>query len=258
MGGGGWAAARKFVTQALDRSVFPAAGMPVRSKDLHGSAPDSGPVALLLIDVINDFEFEGGASLFRHAKPMAERIAALKERCQRAGVPVVYVNDNFGLWRSDFASVVKHCRRDGVRGALVAAALSPGEHDYFVLKPRHSGFYATTLEILLEHLGARTLILTGIAGDNCVFFTANDAYLRSYDLVIPKDCVASIDARNNASALKHMERVLKADTRVSSSVDLAALARRGGAGSSAKARRGPPPGPSRGSRAHPRPRTTPR
>ena len=152
--------------------------MPARDADLHGNAPDKSPVALLLIDVINDLDFPEGDQLLRHALPMAGRIAALKRRARRAGVPVVYVNDNFGRWRSDLNAQVDHCLKDGCRGQPVVELLRPEEDDYFVLKPKHSGFFSTTLDTLLEYLGTRTVVLTGMAANICVLFTANDAYMR--------------------------------------------------------------------------------
>jgi nicotinamidase-related amidase len=201
--------------------------MAERSPDLHGSAPDKSPVALLLIDVVNDLEFDGGEELLAQARPMAERIEALKHRARAAGVPVVYVNDNFGQWRSDFAATLRHCLEDGVRGEPIARHLSPGEDDYFVLKPKNSGFYETTLELLLRHLGAKTLVLTGMAGDNCVLFTAQDAYLRDYRLFIPRDAVASESREANDAALRLMERTFKADTRPAAEIDFWELRRTG-------------------------------
>jgi nicotinamidase-related amidase len=195
------------------------------NSDLHGNAPDKSDIALLLIDVINDLEFEGGEELFRNALPAAENIARLKERAHRAGVPVVYANDNFGRWRSDFNKIVEHCLRDHVRGEAIAELLKPEDDDYFVLKPKHSGFFSTTLDLLLEYLGARTLILTGFAGNNCVLFTANDAYMRDYRLLIPADCTASISQTDNESALRQMQEVLKADMRPSSQVTFADASR---------------------------------
>ena len=191
--------------------------------DLHGNAPDRAVVALLLIDVINDLEFEGGEELFRYALPMAQRISELKKRSQAAGIPVIYVNDNFGKWRSDFNQIVSHCLHDDVRGKPLAELLAPDKDDYFVLKPKHSGFFSTTLDLLLRYLGVQSLILTGIAGDNCVLFTANDAYLRDYQIFVPADCVASIKTENNDHALRQMEQVLKADTRPSNELQLSEM-----------------------------------
>ena len=190
-----------------------------KNNDLHGNAPDDSDIALLLIDVINDLEFEGGEELFRNALPAARNIARLKERAQQAGVPVIYVNDNFGRWRSDFKKIVSHCLNDQVRGRAIAELLAPDEDDYFVLKPKHSGFFSTTLDLLLEHLGVRTLVLTGFATNNCVLFTANDAYLRDYELIVPADCTASIRTDENEYALKQMQEVLKARIPSSSDVD---------------------------------------
>jgi nicotinamidase-related amidase len=188
--------------------------------DLHGNAPDTAPVALLLIDVINDLTFTHGKALLKYALPMAKKIAALKRRAKHAGIPSIYVNDNFGRWQSDFQKVLRHCLDEEVCGKPLATLLQPDDEDYFVLKPKHSGFYSTTLELLLQALGAHTLILTGIAGNICVLFTANDAYMRGYRLVIPADCVASNTVQENKSALHLMQKVLKADVHPSTALDL--------------------------------------
>jgi nicotinamidase-related amidase len=189
------------------------------NNDLHGNAPDESEIALVLIDVINDLEFEGGEELFRAALPAARNIARLKVRAHEAGVPIIYVNDNFGRWRSDFKRIVTHCLRDDVRGQPIAKLLAPGEDDYFVLKPKHSGFFSTTLELLLDYLGAHTLVLTGFAGNNCLLFTANDAYMRDYKLIIPSDCTASIEPQANEYALAQMQEVLKADISPSAGIE---------------------------------------
>jgi nicotinamidase-related amidase len=192
-----------------------------KSPDLHGNAPDNSPVVLLLIDVINDFEFDEGAEdLFRLALPAAERIARLKARATEAGIPSIYVNDNFGKWRSDFRALVGHCIDDDTRGRPIAELLKPTDEDYFVLKPKQSGFYLTTLDLLLQHLGARTLILAGFSTDICVLFTASDAHLRDYHLLVPSDCVAAQSESENDRVLNYMERVLEADIRNSDEIDL--------------------------------------
>jgi nicotinamidase-related amidase len=199
--------------------------MPEKNEDLHGNVPDKADVALLLIDVINDLEFPEGDQLLRFARPMAERIVALKARAKRAGIPAIYVNDNFGRWQSDFNKHVDHCLRDGVRGRPLAELLRPEEDDYFVLKPKHSGFFSTTLDILLDYLQVKTVILTGVAGNICVLFTANDAYMRDYHLVVPGDAVASNTEEENRHALEQMRIVLKADVRPTTELDLADLKR---------------------------------
>jgi nicotinamidase-related amidase len=194
-----------------------------KSRDLHGSAPDECRVALLIIDMINAFDFSGAEVMLPRALAAAKATSTLKRRAREAGVPVVYVNDNFGRWRSDFRSILEYCLRDGVRGKPIAEVLKPDEDDYFVLKPKHSGFQFTSLDVLLQHLGAETLILTGVAGNFCVLFTAHDAYMRDYHLNVPKDCVASQTEADDRYALAHMAKVTKADTRPSSEIDLSAL-----------------------------------
>jgi nicotinamidase-related amidase len=198
---------------------------PAKNPDLHGNVPETSPVALLLIDVINAMDFEGAGALVRQAVEMAPRIAALKKRARAAGIPAVYINDNFGRWQSDFRSVVEHCLRDGVPGEPVARRLKPKKDDYFVLKPKHSAFFETTLDTLLAYLGTRTVILTGIAGNICILFSANDAYMRDYNLVVPADCCVSNTPEENAMALRQIERVLKADITPADALDLEALVR---------------------------------
>lgn len=179
--------------------------------------------ALLLIDVINTFEFPGGERLLRRALPMAQQLASLKRRARKVGIPVVYVNDNFGRWRSDFHTIVDRCLRAGTRGRSFVERLLPDEQDYFVLKPMNSGFFATTLEVLLRYLNADTLILTGLATDNCVLFTAHDAYLRDFDLVVPADCSAACSARAQRRALEQIATRLKADIRPASALRMPTL-----------------------------------
>ena len=204
------------------------AGTPAQNEDLHGNVPDTADVALLFIDVINDLEFPGGDALLEHARPMAERLAALKRRAKAAGVPVIYVNDNFGKWRSDLRALVAHCLDDDVRGKPIVALLQPDPEDYVVLKPKHSGFFSTTLDTLLKYLQVSTLILTGVAGNVCVLFTANDAFMRDFRLIVPGDCVASIDPEENRHALVQMRDVLGADLTPSTALDLETLRRRAG------------------------------
>jgi nicotinamidase-related amidase len=186
--------------------------------DLHGNAPDRSNVVLLLIDVINDLEFPGGDELAERAIPMARALAALVARARKAGVAVVYANDNFGRWRSDFQAQLRHCLEENVAGRPIAELLRPIDTDYFVLKPKHSAFYSTALDLLLRHLEARRLVLTGITAESCVLFTANDAYLRDYEIVVPPDCLVSQSPAAEQRALTQMTQILKADVRPSTAI----------------------------------------
>ena len=170
----------------------------------------AGGTALLLIDVINDLAFEGSETLVVEAERMAPRLAALKRKAAASGVPVIYVNDNFGQWRSDFRQTVAHCTARSSPGRVVSSRLRPTARDYFVLKPKHSGFFDTTLDTLLDALRIRRVMLTGMAGNICVLFTANDAYMRELQVYVAADCVASNTAADNDYALRQMACVLKA------------------------------------------------
>ena len=183
-----------------------------------GETPYVVPVAgtaLLLIDVINDLAFDGSEALVARAESMAAPLARLKRRAAVAGVPVIYANDNFGRWRSDFRRTVAHCTALSSPGHRVSRRLRPMARDYFVLKPKHSGFFDTTLDTLLEALRIRRLILTGMAGNICVLFTANDAYMREYKIFAPADCIVSNTAADNDHALHQLKTVLKGNLAVS-------------------------------------------
>jgi nicotinamidase-related amidase len=199
---------------------------PARNHDLHGAAPDESDVAVLLIDVINDLEFEGGDRLLPQALAAADRLAALAARARRAGVPVIYANDNFGRWRSDFRALLARCLGEGVRGRPVAERLRPQPQDYVVLKPKHSAFFSTTLDLLLRYLKTRTLVIGGLTADRCILFTASDAYMRDFRLIIPSDGVASIERTANRRALAQMRTLLNADVRPARSVVLRRALRR--------------------------------
>lgn len=176
-----------------------------------GCAPDSCRAALLLIDVINSFDFPNARALLEAALLLAPNLVALKKRCREAGIPTIYVNDHFGRWRSDFSAIVTTCESDEAQGKDFVRPLIPSEDDYFVFKPMHSGFYQTTLELLLSHLGARNLIITGLASNICVLATAQDAHMRDYRLWLPPDAMAAGSPEEQDYALLHFRRVLRAN-----------------------------------------------
>jgi nicotinamidase-related amidase len=188
--------------------------------DLHGSAPDTHHTCLLLIDVINDFKFPRGEELFAQARQIGPKIAALKKRARAARIPCVYANDNFGRWRSNLESIVRHCLRPDSLGRPFVELLLPEPEDYFVLKPKHSAFYQTPLELLLKHFGTERLILTGVSSNSCVLFTAHDAYMRDLQLVVPQDCIAACSETEHASAVQHMRCMMNADVASAPDIDL--------------------------------------
>jgi nicotinamidase-related amidase len=193
--------------------------MALHNNDLHGSVPEDSAAALLLIDLISDFDFPDGERLAANTEAIAPAAAELKARARAARIPAIYVNDNFGRWTSDFRRLVDHCSAEESRGRLIARTLAPADDDYFVLKPKHSGFFNTTLELLLRYLHAHTLIIAGVTTDVCVMFTANDAYMREYRLWIPADCCAAVDPCDHEYALEYMRRVLGANVAPSPAID---------------------------------------
>jgi len=197
--------------------------MPAKNHDLHGSVPEKSPVALMIVDVINDLEFEGGDALLANALPAAKRLAQLAARAREAGIAVIYVNDNFGKWRSDFRALLEHCRNENVKGREIAEILAPEKSDYFVLKPKHSGFFSTTLDTLLEYLHVRTIILAGLTTDRCVLFTAADAHMRDLRIIVPEDCSAADSEQHHTDAMRMIARILGADTTPSDELDLTTL-----------------------------------
>jgi nicotinamidase-related amidase len=160
--------------------------------------------ALILIDVINHFEFPDGERLRRQALRIGPALVRLKARARKAGIPTVYVNDNFGQWRSERARLLAYCTTAGARARSFVEPLYPDASDYFVLKPMHSAFYQTPLETLLEHLGATTLILTGLATNSCIMCTAHDADMREYGIIVPPDCCAARTRVEHRRAIEHI------------------------------------------------------
>jgi|SRR5579863_5070969 len=192
------------------------------TRDLHGSVPDQCKIVLLILDMFSDFCFPQGLTAARCAARVAPRIAALKSRCRLAGIPSIYVNDSVGRWQSNVDALLKRCLAAQSRGRKIAELLKPGAEDYFVLKAKHSGFFATPLHTLLSYFGCEHLILTGGTAQQCVLQTACDAYVRDYALSIPFDCVISLSAPEQRFARYYFKNVLKADLARSPQINLRA------------------------------------
>jgi len=194
------------------------------------NAPDRSPTALLLVDIINPFDFEGAGALLEHARPAVRAITGLKKRARAAGVPVIYANDHFGRWREDFRAVVRRATADGAPGRKLVEQIVPEEDDYFVLKPKHSAFYGTALDFLLGQMGVRRLVVAGFASDICVLATLVDARMREYRLVVPTDASAAESKTAHGNALSYARRVLDAETPTAAELDFHRLVRTGDQG----------------------------
>jgi nicotinamidase-related amidase len=174
-------------------------------------------VALLLVDVINHFEFPDGKDILHRALAIARPLARLKKRARAAGVPTIYVNDNFGQWRSDTKKLLQYCLRPEAPGLHFVEQLQPDDDDYFILKPMHSAFYQTPLDLLLRELGASSIILSGLATNSCILCTAHDANMRHLKVIVPRDCCAARTAREHGQALEHIAAMADAKVVTSSS-----------------------------------------
>jgi nicotinamidase-related amidase len=187
---------------------------------IKGDAP--GGVGLLIIDMINAMDFPGAEAIRDKADQVAKVILALRDEADRLRVPVIYVNDNYGQWHSDKSRIVDACAADGQPGRAMVRRIAPRDNDYFVIKPQFSGFYATNLPVLLPKLGVSRLVITGIAADICVLFTAADAHMRAYDLWVPSDAVTSEHDERTRWALDIMQKSMQARTDATGGSALAA------------------------------------
>ncbi|MBM7579340.1 isochorismatase family cysteine hydrolase [Jeotgalibacillus terrae] len=165
--------------------------------------------ALLLIDMMNHMEFEGGEDLLKNTIPMVDRLKKLKDRAKGEGLPVIYVNDNFDHWQDNTDAVIEECMNS--KGKPVVEKIVPEDDDYFIIKPKHSGFYGTQLDILLKQLDVERVIIAGVATDICVLFTANDAHMREYEICVPEDCSAAESQEAHDSAMRIIKQSLNAD-----------------------------------------------
>lgn len=165
--------------------------------------------AVLFVDIINDFKFDGGDKLHDNTTAILPNLVKLKNFARENDLPLIYVNDHYGLWQADFNKIIDYCRNE--KSEELIDALKPGEDDYFLIKPMHSAFFQSPLQSLLTELGKTHLIMAGIAGDICILFTAQDAYMYKYQISVPENCMASEEKDNNEYALYLMKSVMDAD-----------------------------------------------
>jgi nicotinamidase-related amidase len=195
-----------------------------RLPGVHGGEipPAPGGVGLLLVDVINPMDFEDADGIANAAVAAAGPMRGLRDQADALGVPVVYVNDNYGHWASEKAAIVAASAAASAAGRALVDRLAPRPADYFVIKPQFSGFYATNLPVLLPRLGVNRVVLAGLAADICVLFTAADAHMREYGLWVPEDAVAGLSAERKRWALELMRRSMGAEVRGTGEVSLRA------------------------------------
>jgi nicotinamidase-related amidase len=165
--------------------------------------------ALVLVDVINDFDHDDGERLLRSFRERHAGLVRAIERARAAGIPIVYANDNVGVWDGDAPGLVRHAVEAGRGGSLVAA-IAPRSGDRFVVKPRYSAFDRTPLELLLEELEVERILLAGTATEMCVAQTAIDGRELGFKVSVLVDACASVDERNERISLEYLENVVGA------------------------------------------------
>ncbi|ADX47374.1 isochorismatase hydrolase [Paracidovorax avenae ATCC 19860] len=168
---------------------------------------------LLLVDVVNPLNFPGADDLLPGALRAARATLRLRERLESRRVPVIYANDNYGTWHSEFSDLLAACRQlPGARGEL-ARLMAPRPRDLTLLKPCHSAFQSTPLLHLLRQMGTRRVIVAGLAADMCVMLSATDARMLGYDVWVPGDCTAAESPTRKRSALRQLEEAFQCDVR---------------------------------------------
>jgi len=183
----------------------------------------SGHTALLILDMITPMDFAGASAMRHEVNEVVATILKLRDAADRIGLPIIYVNDNFGEWHSERYRLVERALGSKDAQELVAK-LAPRDGDYFIIKPQFSGFYATNLPVLLPKLGVDRLVLTGMSADICVLFTAADAHMRDYRLWIPEDAVAAQTRERRRWALEIMKQSMDAEIRAATRLKLSTWA----------------------------------
>ncbi|MFB8399695.1 cysteine hydrolase family protein [Streptomyces yangpuensis] len=164
---------------------------------------------LIVIDMLNTYEHEDAEALVPSVRRALPGITALLAHARASESPVVYVNDNFGEWRSHHGEILEAALAG--RHKSLVEPIAPDESSLFVVKARHSIFFETPLSYLLGQLGAERLVLCGQVTEQCVLYSALDAHIRHFDVVVPDDAVAHIDAGLAEAALQLMRRNMSAD-----------------------------------------------
>ncbi|GAB3054245.1 cysteine hydrolase family protein [Virgibacillus ainsalahensis] len=165
--------------------------------------------AVLFVDVINTFDFDGGEDLLKHTNEILPDLKKLKTFAKKNDLPIIYVNDHYGHWQADYHKLINYCKNENSKHII--DALKPTDDDYFLIKPQHSAFFQTPLQSLLNDINKDHLIMAGFAGDICILFTAKDAYMYGFNMHIPENCMASEEKEGTEYALYLMRTVMKAD-----------------------------------------------
>jgi nicotinamidase-related amidase len=174
--------------------------------------------ALLVVDMLNTYEHEDADRLAASVRQAVPQIERLIRRAREDDVALVYVNDNYGDWNSSSSELARRAV-EGRYPELVEPLL-PREDDAFVIKARHSVFYSTPLEYLLQSMDVGRIVLAGQATEQCILYSALDGYVRHFSVAVPRDGVAHIYEHLAQAALEMMERNMHADVTSAADVQL--------------------------------------
>ena len=174
--------------------------------------------ALIVIDMLNEYDHEDADALVEAVRDVLPAMTRLVERAQREDTPVVYVNDNYGDWSAGRPELTD--RAVSGRGREVVEPIAPDEDTWFIAKARHSIFYETQLEYLLREHEVERVVLVGQVTEQCILYSALDAYVRRFQVAVPSDAVASIHDDLADAALQMMERNMQAEVTTSDDVEL--------------------------------------
>ncbi|KQL39088.1 hypothetical protein AN960_11420 [Bacillus sp. FJAT-25509] len=164
--------------------------------------------ALLIVDLINSFTFKHGSVLAEKSIHMVPKINYIRDIFKNKKLPTIYVNDHYKIENPTQKKLIKHCLNPLSYDLI--KQIQPNEEDYFIFKPNYSGFYLTSLDELLKKLKITHLVIVGVAGNRCVLFTANDAFMRDYNLIIPQDAISSVTDYDEKVAIYMMKDILNA------------------------------------------------
>lgn len=180
----------------------------------HATDPACEPATsvLLIIDMISDFRFEDGSLLANQGAAIVPAIVQLRDRLAASGGTVVYVNDTAGTWTMDRTTLLEKAAAPTSKGRTIVEALAPLDDSVMLLKPKHSAFFATPLDLLVQSLHAKTVILTGMTTHMCILFTAIDAYMRDFHIIIPKDAVTAHTEELSQTTLAYCRTTLQSAT----------------------------------------------
>jgi nicotinamidase-related amidase len=166
--------------------------------------------ALLVCDMITEYDFQDAETVAAHAPGPVRRIAELVERATADDTLIVYVNDNYGNWDGSRDGLIRRALQ-GAHPELVEP-IKPEREFGFLWKPRHSAFYETSLNYLLREQGIDRVVITGQVTEQCVLYTALDAYIRHFDIVVPSDAVVPVYPHLADASLELMRRNMQAET----------------------------------------------